>query len=53
MGDRVLSLGRNEKREMSSPFLIQPQFIDLGVVGFSVYTVFPEEVEELAYCIGL
>lgn len=37
--------------EMSPPFLMQPQFTDLGVVA--VYTVLPEEVEELAYCVGL
>lgn len=42
-----------EKREMYPPFLMQPQFTDLAVVGFSVYTVLPEEVEELAYCVGL
>lgn len=38
---------------MSPSFLTQSRLTDLGVVGFSVDTVFPEKVEELAYCLGL
>lgn len=49
----MVSSGRKESREMSPLFLMQPKFSDLGVVGFSVYTILSEKVEELAYCIGL